>query len=207
MCRAARRSVVDVELLRGGAHEHRDLAVAVPAERGDAARQLVVVLAGEDRVDDERLEARVPESARLGGPGVDVGGGEGDLARVEQDRLAQRLAAVLHAVLDDLDRDPDELQRLLQAHRAQQLTRRRAEDVGGDPGRRSGVVEPGDERRDAGLGDEAHGRPPARGHVAVPGQRVLEALQRLGGELARDGAQPRERLRLRPGLRRHLVAC
>ena len=171
--------MVDVELLRSGADEHRDLAVAVPAECGDTARQLVVVLAGEDRVHHERLEARVPQPARLGGPCVDVGGGEGDLARVEQDRLAQRLAAVLHAVLDDLDRDADELQRLLQAHRAEQLTRCRAEDVGGDPGRRSGVVEPGDERRDAGLGDEAHGRAPARGHVAVPRQRVLEALQRL----------------------------
>ena len=172
--------VVDVELLRRGADEHRDLAVAVPAEGGDAARQLVVVLAREDRVDDERLEARVPEAARLGGARVDVGGGEGDLARVQQDRLAQRLAAVLHALLDDLDRDADELQRLLQAHRAQQLARRRAEHVGGDPRRRLGVVEPGDERRDARLGDEADGRPAARRHVAVPRQRVLEALQRRG---------------------------
>ena len=67
----------------------RDLAVAVPAERGDAARQLVVVLAGEDRVDDERLEPGVPQPAGLGGAGVDVGRGERDLARVQQDRLAQ----------------------------------------------------------------------------------------------------------------------
>ena len=57
-------------------------------------RQLVVVLAGQDAVDDERLEARVPQAARLGGAGVDVGGGEGDLARIEQDRLAQVFAAV-----------------------------------------------------------------------------------------------------------------
>ena len=85
--------------------------------------QLVVVLAREDRVDDERFEAGVPEAAGLGGAGVDVGSGERDLARVEQDRLAQRLAAVLHAVLDDFDRHPDELQRLLQAHRAQQFAR------------------------------------------------------------------------------------
>ena len=170
--------VVDVELLRRRADEHGDLAVAVPAEGGDAARQLVVVLAGEDRVDDERLEAGVPEPARLGGARVDVGRGEGDLARVEQDRLAQRLAAVLHALLDDLDRHADELQRLLQAHRAEQLARSRAEDVGRDPRRRPGIVEPGDERRDAGLGDEADGGPAARRHVAVPGQRVLEALQR-----------------------------
>ena len=135
-CGAAK--VIDVELLRRGADEHRDLAVAVPAERGDATRQLVVVLAGEDRVDDEGLESGIPEAARLGGAGVDVGGGERDLARVQQDRLAQRLVAVLHPILDDLDRDPDQLQGLLQAHRAQQLARSRAEHVGGDPRGRSG---------------------------------------------------------------------
>ena len=99
------------------------------------------------RVDDERFEPRVPETARLGGAGVDVGGGEGDLARVEQDRLAQGLVVVLDALLDDLDGDADELERLLQADRAQQLARGRAEDVGGDPRGRLRVVEPGDERR------------------------------------------------------------
>ena len=81
--------LVDVEHARGGADEHADLAVPVPAERGDAARQLVVVLAGQDRVDDERFEPRIPEAARLGRARVDVGRGERDLARVQQDRLAQ----------------------------------------------------------------------------------------------------------------------
>ena len=37
---------------------HRDLAVAAPTEGGNAARELGVVLAREDRVDDERLEAQ-----------------------------------------------------------------------------------------------------------------------------------------------------
>ena len=41
------------------------------------------------RVDDERLEPRVPRAADLGGAGVDLGGGERDLARVAQHGLAQ----------------------------------------------------------------------------------------------------------------------
>ena len=187
-----------------GADEHADLAVPVPAECGDATRQLAVVLAGEDRVDDQRLEARVPEPAGLGGAGVDVGRGERDLARVEQDGLAQRLVAVLDPVLDDLDRDPDELQRLLQAHRAQQFARGGAEHVGRDPRGRLGVVEPGDEGRDARLRDEPDRAAPAGRHVAVPGQRVFEPLERRRRQLARQRPQPGERLLLRPAAVRAL---
>ncbi len=131
--------LVDVEQRGSRPDEHRDLAVAVPAERGDPARQLFVGLAREDRVDDERLETGIPEPARLGRPRVDVGRGEGDLARVQQDRLAQVLALVGDALLGHLDRGPDELQRLREAHAAQQLTRGGGEDVGGDP--RGGVAD------------------------------------------------------------------
>ena len=97
---------------RGRADEHRDLAVAVPAERGDAAGKLLVGLAGEDRVDDQRFEPRIPEPARLGGARVDVRRGEGDLAGVQQDRLAQVVALADEALLGDLHGDADELQRL-----------------------------------------------------------------------------------------------
>ena len=190
---------VDVEHLGRRADQHADLAVPVPAERRDAARQLAVVLAGQDAVDDERFEACVPQTAGLGGAGVDVGGGEGDLARVQQDRLAQRLVVVFDALLDDLDRHADQLQRLLQAHRAQQLARGGAEHVGGDPRDRLGVVEPRDERGDAVLRHQPDGAAPARRHVAVPRQRVVEPFQRRRRQLTRERAQPGERLRLRAG--------
>ena len=153
---------VDVEHARRRADEHARLAVPVPAEGGDAARQFAVVLAGQDAVDDERFEACVPQAAGFGRAGVHVGRGERDLARVQQDRLAQRLVVVLDALLDDLDRDADQLQRLLQADRSQQLARRGAEHVGRDPRDRLRVVEPRDERRDAVLGDEPDGAAAAR---------------------------------------------
>ncbi len=66
--------LVDLELLRRVADQDRDLAVAVPAEGRDAGGQLVVVLARQDRVDDERFEPGVPQPAGLGGTRVDVGG-------------------------------------------------------------------------------------------------------------------------------------
>ncbi len=147
----------------------------------------------EDRVDHQRLESGVPEPAGLGRTGVDVGCREGDVPRVLEDRLLQHLV-VLGALLDHGHDHPDELQCLLQAHRAEEFTRCRAEDVGrGDPRGGGGALEPADERRDAGLCDEAHGRTTTRRHLAVPGQRVLEPLDRRGGEFARHLPEPGER--------------
>ena len=134
-------------------HDERRPA-AGPAERGDAGPQRVVGLPAHQGVDDERLEPRVPRAARLGGAGVDLGGGEGDLARVAQHGLAQvplvagrrELVAVL---LDDVDRDPDELERLLQGDGAGELGRRGGEDLADAAGRAAGLAVPGDERADA----------------------------------------------------------
>ena len=110
--RARAPQLIDVELRRGRADEHRDLAVTVPAERGDAAGKLLVGLAGEDRVDHQRLEPRIPQPARLRGARVDVRRGEGYVAGVQQDALAQVVALADEPLLGDLHRHADELQRL-----------------------------------------------------------------------------------------------
>jgi hypothetical protein len=183
--------LVDVEHLRRGADEDAHFAVTVPAERGDPAGQLVVVLARQDRVHHEGLEAGIPQSARLRGARVHVGRGEGDLPGVEQDRLAKDVIAVLHPLLDDLHGDADELQGLRERDRSKELPGRRAEHVGGDPRNRLRVVEPGDEARDAVLRDETDRRASPRRHIAVPGERLVEPLERGRGQLARGSSSAR----------------
>ena len=67
------------------------VAGAVPAERAGPRGDGLVVLAAQQRVDDQGLQPGVPGSALLGGPGVDLGGGEGDLAGVPVQRAADDL--------------------------------------------------------------------------------------------------------------------
>ena len=69
--------------------------------------------------------------ARLGRRGVDLGGGEGDLAGVAQHLLGQRAPLAGrgergHLLLDDADHDPDQLHGLLERDGAGQLARRDA---------------------------------------------------------------------------------
>ena len=73
-------NLIDVDRAVAGANEHRRLTTTIPAEGRDTARQFVVALAGEDGVDDERLEPCIPEPAGLGRSGVHVSGREGDVA-------------------------------------------------------------------------------------------------------------------------------
>ena len=94
-------------------------------------------------VDDERLQPGVPRAAGLGGLGVDLGGGEGDLAAVAQHRLAgevplARRREVGDLALDDGDDGADQVERLGERDRPGQLARCRAEDVGGDGRRAAG---------------------------------------------------------------------
>src|SRR5699024_8618804 len=121
--------VIHVELLWRGADENAHFSVAVPAQRGDAAGQLVIGLTGEDRIDDEGFEACIPEPTSLGSARVDISGGEGNLSRIQQNRLTELLVAACHTLFDDLDRDANELKRLLQAHGSQQLPRSSTKDV------------------------------------------------------------------------------
>ena len=73
------------------ADQHDDRAHRRPAEGGGPAGQLLGALAADQGVDDERLQAGVPGAAVLGEAGVDVRGGEGDLAAELEDGDVQRL--------------------------------------------------------------------------------------------------------------------
>ena len=129
-----------VALRRESEHDAH-AAGGFPAQRGGPRPDGLVGLAAQHRVDDERLEPGVPGAALLGGAGVHLGGGEGDLAREQHHRLADRgrVARVddgLDLLLDDADRRPHHLDRLLQGDHAGQLARRGAEDVVRAPVRR-----------------------------------------------------------------------
>jgi hypothetical protein len=76
-------------------------------------------------------------------------------------------------LLDHVHYGADQVEGLAQRHRAGELTRRSAEHVRGDLQVGVRLAEPGNERADAGLGDQADPRPVLRGQRAVPGELVL----------------------------------
>ena len=160
--------------------DHR--VVAAPAQRRGPGPQRVVGLAAQQGVDDQGLQPGVPGAAGLGRLGVDLGGGEGDLAGVAQHRLADDVLVaggdLLDLLLDHGDHHADQLDGLLQGDRAGQLARRGAEDVGADRLRGVRLAEPLDERGDAGLGDQVDPGPVLRRHRAVPGQHLVHARDR-----------------------------
>ena len=105
------------------AEHHDDGALGLPAQRAGAGPDGLVGLGAEHAVDDQRLEPGVPGAAHLGGPGVDLRGGERDLAGVADDRVAHRgrvgVADRLGDVLlDHLDGQPHHLDRLVEADNA-----------------------------------------------------------------------------------------
>ncbi len=190
----------DVELgpvERRGAQHHGHVAVRPPAQRARARQHALVGLRADDRVDDQCLEPGVPRAAGLGGAGVDGGGGEGDLARVEQHRVVH-LAGVLRVEervdrrLDDPDAQPHQLDRLLQRDDAGQLARRGAEhdDVERVVGRRLDlVVVPLHEPADAGLHDQADPRAVLGAQVVEPRQVRRHPARGGGAQRARGVAQ------------------
>ena len=207
------------------AHHHGHGGVLAPAEGGDPGVQHVVGLAAQQGVDDQRLEPCVPRPAGLGRAGVDLGRAEGDLAGVAQHGLADGghlrgvvgvVGHLVDVVLHHLHDGADEVEGLAQAHRPGQLARRGAEHVRGDGERLALVLEPGGEGADAGLRHQPDPRPVLRVEGAVPGQRLLEPLQRrrrqragahrpdASGEGARSGAARRRRPRHGVTLRRGL---
>jgi hypothetical protein len=177
------------------------LQVGVPAERAGPGEDHLVGLGAQDRVDHERLEPSVPGATLLGGAGVDLGGGEGDLAGVAADRLVHvggvlLAEEVIDVGLDDLDREPHQVDGLLERDDAGQGTRRDAEHgrgqvrLGGVGGGAAGV--PADELLDAGLDDQADQGAVLRGEVLEPRHRVVHA--RGGGRRQPTGRAP-QRLR------------
>ena len=156
--------------MRGVRHvpEHDGDAAAVgPAERAGPRGDGLVGLGAQHRVDDERLEPGVPGAAGLGGAGVDLGGGEGDLAGVAQHGGVDGggvggVDDLVDVRLDDLDAEPDQVDGLPERDHAGQAARGGAEDGGRGVARERVVVvqaEPVDEALDAGLEDLADPRP------------------------------------------------
>ena len=130
--------LVEEVLVRGwgAAPEDDGHAVAVgPAERAGPGGDGLVGLGAQHRVDDERLEPGVPGAAGLGGAGVDLGGGEGDLTGVAQDggvdgRRVGRVDDLVDVRLDDLDAEPDQVDGLLERDDAGHAARGGTEDGG-----------------------------------------------------------------------------
>ena len=127
--RAARRTASNrsVSVRRAGdrPEDDGDLAALGPAQRAGPGEHGLVGLGAEHGIDHQGLEPGVPGAAHLGGPGVDLGGGESDLAGVAQDggvhlgrvgRVDQGVDVALH----DLDRQPDQVDGLLQRDHAGQ---------------------------------------------------------------------------------------
>src|SRR3954449_13625075 len=178
-------------------HQYDHRAHRPPAQGGGAAGEFLGPFTAYQGVDHERLQPGVPRAAVLGVARVDVRRGERDLTAELHDREVQRLLVVglgdgVDVVLDDVDGDLDQVDRLLQGDRADQLTGRGTEDLTGQPGRSAGVAAPLDERRHAGLGHERDPRPLVGGHVAEPGQLLVHAGDGLGGQRPRRTLQPPE---------------
>lgn len=172
-----------------GAEDDADVLGRVPPERGGPRHGPLVGLPGQHRVHDQRLQPGIPGTPGLGGLGVDLGGGEGDLPRVDEQRLPQhglvaRRGDLLDRGLHDLDRRTHHLDGLPQRDRSCQLARGGAEHIGGDGLRGLGMPEPLGERRDTGLGDQADPGPVLRGHRPVPRQRFVHAGNRVRGQPA-----------------------
>ena len=141
--RATRRtsSKTSVSARRPGtcAEHDGDVAAGRPAEGARAREHRLVGLAAQHGVDDERLEPGVPGAADLGGAGVDLGGGEGDLAGVAQHRGVDvdgvvGIDDVVDVALDHLDGQLHQVDGLLQVDHAGQRPRSGAEDGGGQRG-------------------------------------------------------------------------
>ena len=183
-----------VPFLRHGAQHDGDRAAVAPAQRARARQHRLVGLGAEHGVDDERLEAGVPGAADLGGAGVHLGGGEGDLAAVAQ-HAGMDVAGVVgvqdgvQVGLDDLDAEPHQVHGLLEADHAGQGPRGGAEDLGGHGGavelRVPGLVGvPVDEALDARLDDHADPGPVLGAELGEPRHLVVHAGHRGRAELA-----------------------
>ncbi len=170
-----------------GAEHHAHMLGRVPAEGGGAGHGALVGLAAEHGVHDQGLQPGVPGTACLGGLRVHLGGGEGDLPGVHEQRLAQHpLVAggrdLVDRALHDLDGGAHHLHGLPQRDRPGQLARRGSEHVGGDGLRGVRMPEPLGEGGDTRLRDQTDPGTVLRWHGPVPGQRLVHPRDGLRGE-------------------------
>ena len=187
------------------AEHDRDVAAAGPAQRAGPGEQRLVGLGAQHRVDDQGLEPGVPGAAHLGGAGVDLGGGERDLAGVAEHGGADLggvggVEQLVDVRLDDLDGEPDQVDGLLEVDHAGQGARCDAEDRGHHLGAArggpvAGLAVPVDEPADAGLHDHADPGAVLGAQVAEPrhvllhpghrgrAQRAGRPLEGVGGPL------------------------
>ena len=195
--------VVDDRLARGavgrrapGPSTTTTSPLRLPAQRARAGPDGLVGLGAQHAVDDQRLEPGVPGAAHLGGPGVDLGGGERDLSGVAHDRVAHRGGVgradrLGDVVLDHLDGQPHHLDRLVEAHNPGEGPRGGAEHLGSDGEELpSGSSYHDDEGPDAGLHDEPDPGAVLGGELAEPRHVALHARHRRGGQRADGALQP-----------------
>ena len=178
-------------------------ATVSPAERAGPRQHGLVGLGAEHGVDHEGFEAGVPGAAYLGGAGVDLGGGEGDLAAVAQHAGVDvpRVVGVEHRVevgLDDLDAEADQVDGLLETDHSGQGARRGAEDLGGhrgpvELGMEHLVGVPVDEALDACLDDHPDPRAVLGAQLAEPGHVVVHPRHRGRAELSGCAMQVADR--------------
>jgi len=207
--------------VRHAAQHHGHVAARGPAQGAGPRQQVLVGLRAQHRVDHQGLEAGVPGAAHLRGPGVDLRRREGDLAGIAEHgrpdvRGVDRVEQLVDVRLDDLDREPDQADGLLEVDHAGERARRGAEHRGdhlGGARRRlvTGLAVPVDEAPDAGLHDHRDPRTLLGAEVAEPRQVLLHPrhggrAEGAGRPLERVGGAPVGRRGLPGGHRPRLVA-
>lgn len=174
MCRPVECRDDRLCLSRWGGRDHDgDVVDLTPSQCGRTRLHGLVGLTAQHRVDDDRLEPRVPRAAGLGRLCVHGRRAEGHLAAVAQHRLADLGALAdrcqsLGLLLDDVDDRAEQVECLRQTDGAGQLARRRAEDVGCDVEPLVGGIEPGREAADPAVRDQGHPGTLVRGQRPEP---------------------------------------
>ena len=193
---------------RGVAEDDAHPTAVRPPEGAGPGGHGLVGLGAQHGVDHQRLEPGVPGAAGLRGAGVDLGGGEGDLAGVAQDRgvhgrSVRRVDHLVDVGLDDLDAEPDQVDGLAEGDHAGQGPGRSTEDSGGGVTGRGPVVaesEPVHEALDTGLEDLPDPGPALGREVGEP-RHVGEHPRHRGAAQRAGGTSQRVRRALPRGLR------
>ena len=160
-----------------------------PAQGAGPRGDRLVGLGAQHRVDDQRLEPGVPGAAGLGGAGVDLGGGEGDLAGVAEhggvDGRRRPAGSTTSSTCDSTTSMPSRTRstvcpRVITPVRVRGAAPKTAAAVSPGEAASSSSAEPVDEALDAGLQDLADPGPALGGELAEP-RHVGEHPRHRGG--------------------------